>query len=487
MTRVIQPQSRVRFGLAQGDITPPAGIYHRMWGAATHDRSTGIHRPLAACAVALQPESQQEPPLFLIAVDHCLLREKEMNDLLTTVSGAAEVPRDRLLVAFSHTHAAGLMEESRGQLPGGELIAPYLKEVAQTVAKLVRAARGQLEPALISYGKGRCDLARQRDFWDEGSKQWVCGYNPAGASDDTVLVARVASKTGKTLATLVNYACHPTTLAWENTLVSPDYVGALREVVEGATQAPCVFLQGASGDLGPRHGFVGDVGVAERNGRQLAHAVLSTLEGLDPPGTAFEFAGPVVSGATLGPWRHVPVSAEVQARQASWRCQLWNLDLPYRPGLPNVEQTKADRARWVAAEEAAKARGETIQARDARAMIERADRLLTRLGELPPGKTFPLPLMLWQMGDACWLAAGGEYYQLLQTALRERFPTRPIMVVTLVNGWCPTYLPTRDSYDTGIYQESIAILAAGCLEQVIESVGEQLAVWGAEKARVSLD
>ena len=49
---------------------------------------------------------------------------------------------------------------------------------------------------------------------------------------------------------MVNYACHPTTLAWENTLISPDFPGAMREVVERATAAPCVFLQGASGDLG---------------------------------------------------------------------------------------------------------------------------------------------------------------------------------------------------------------------------------------------
>ena len=40
---------------------------------------------------------------------------------------------------------------------------------------------------------------------------------------------------GRTLGTIVNYACHPTTLAWQNTLVSPDYVGALREVVEHST------------------------------------------------------------------------------------------------------------------------------------------------------------------------------------------------------------------------------------------------------------
>src|SRR6202008_789756 len=108
----------------------------------------------------------------------------------------------------------------------------------------------------------------------------------------------------RTRPPVVNYACHPTTLAWDNTLISPDFPGALREVVEQATGAPCVFLQGASGDLGPRQGFVGDTAVADRNGRQPGFAVLAALEALPPPASRFAYTGSVVSGATLGSWAH---------------------------------------------------------------------------------------------------------------------------------------------------------------------------------------
>jgi hypothetical protein len=51
MTYLDTPQSRCLAAVARVDITPPVGIYHRMWGAATHDRSTGIHRPLTATAM----------------------------------------------------------------------------------------------------------------------------------------------------------------------------------------------------------------------------------------------------------------------------------------------------------------------------------------------------------------------------------------------------------------------------------------------------
>ena len=145
----------------------------------------------------------------------------------------------------------------RASLPGGDLIPGYLRSVAGRAAELVKECFGRLAPAGIVYGQGRCSLAAHRDFFDEEQKQFVCGFNPGAPADDTVLVARVTDESGKVLATVVNYACHPTTLAWDNTLISPDYVGAMREVVEQATGAPCLFLQGASGELGPREGFCG--------------------------------------------------------------------------------------------------------------------------------------------------------------------------------------------------------------------------------------
>src|SRR5262249_38136631 len=185
----------------------------------------------------------------------------------------------------------------------------------------------------------RCALAAQRDFWDEASRQFVCGFNPTAFADDTVLVGRVTSPEGSPIASIVNYACHPTTLAWQNTLISPDFPGAMRELVEKSTGAPCVFLQGASGDLGPREGYVGDPAIADRNGRQLAHAALAALEGLPPPLTRFCYAGPVLSGATLGAWSHEPLESADRRRLSLWRLRRSTVDLPYRTDLPNPAQT----------------------------------------------------------------------------------------------------------------------------------------------------
>ena len=158
-----------------------------------------------------------------------------------------------------------------------------------------------------------CALATNRDLWDAEADRFACGYNPGKPADDTLLVARATDDAGEVRATIFNYACHPTTLAWENRLLSPDYVGAAREVLEGAYRAPALFLQGASADLAPRDDYVGDTAVADRNGRQLGYAAAAAIEGLPPPGSRLVYTGIVPSGANLGTWEFRPCSAE-QAR-----------------------------------------------------------------------------------------------------------------------------------------------------------------------------
>lgn len=477
---VLTPQTMCLAGAARRDITPPVGIYHRMWGAATHDRATGVHRPLVCTALALAPadsgESAAPQAQVIVSLDHCLMWNDDLDRLLATICRATGLEPGQLQIALTHTHAAGLLDSTRSDLPGGELIGPYLEQLANSAAEAVGEALAALAPATIVYGTGRCSLAAQRDFWDEASRQFVCGLNPAGEADDTLLVARITRMAGETVATVVNYACHPTTLAWDNTLLSPDYVGALRETVEAATEgAPCVFLQGASGDLGPRRGFVGDVAVADRNGRELGHNAIAALEALPPAGTAFEYAGPVISGATIGTWRDRPLSQSEQAAASVWKTETCDVPLPYRDDLPSRELSEEEMAHWIRTEADALQQGNAIAARDARAQIERMARQLRRLRLLPAGDTTPLHASIWRLGGAFWVFVAGEHYQYLQRTLRARHPELPILVSTVTNGWLPGYLPTRDAYGRGIYQESIAIVARGSLEQLTEALSARLA------------
>jgi len=485
MNLVTTPQSRCRAAVVRCDITPPVGIYHRMWGAALHDKATGIHRPLTATLLWLAPLLNAETPeataadsrnvsgfgdQIIISMDHCILDTPELDSIRAAIAAATGISVDSIHVTVTHTHGSGWMSRKRSEFPGGELIGAYLDSLFPRLAELAISARPLLQQATIVYGQGRCSLAAHRDYYDQDRGHAVCGFNPGGAADDTVVIGRVSDSSGATLSTIVNYACHPTTLAWDNTLLSPDWIGAMRETVEKHAGGLCLFLQGASGDLGPREGFVGDTAVADRNGRQLGYAVLSALEELPPAGTDYVYAGPTLSGTWIGTWQNRPCSDSAMQSHATWLWQTIVASLPYRHDLPTLEETAFNREHWLAEEQKAQAGGDVARIRECRANGEQMTRQLTRLNALAPGKICPVPVTIGQMGGAIWIFVPGELYQVFQQALRARFAPRPVIVVTLTGDWQPGYIPPACAFGYGIYQEVIAATSAGSMELLIEEV-----------------
>lgn len=474
-TTMPTPLGRCHMGLGRVDITPPVGIYHRSWGAATHDTATGVHRPLAATTVLVHGDDQEDAHL-LVALDLGWMGGQEMDDLLQRLGASAGIDPARIIITFSHTHAACNLLIDRVNDPGGHLIRPYLDALPDKITAAYRAARTNLQPVELAYGVGHCDLARNRDFWDDATKQYACGTNPDGPTDDTVLVVRVTDRSGQPIAHLVNYGCHPTTLAWENTLISPDYIGAMREVVEEATRVPCVFLLGACGDLGPKDGYVGDTAVADRNGRQLGYAALSAIEALTPPGTEMRYAGPVVSGATLGTWTHEPVADERVSAIRRVRAVQFHVDLPFKD-LPPRATLEAQLEEWKAKEDAARQAGQVLEARNSRAYVERLRRALRGIEHITPGGSYRYPIRVWQIGEGVFVLLSGEPYNVLQRTIRTRFPRTPLLVGVLCNQSHVGYLLPQEDYGKGIYQDAASAVAPGCLEKIMEAIIAQLSAW----------
>ncbi len=475
ITRIEPPTSRLLFGMGRCDITPPVGIYHRFWGAALHDQATGVHKPLTATVMLLNSlTADADTPHVLIAIDHCLFRPPEMDEVLDATSRLTGVERSRIIFAFSHTHSGGHVSLDRSHLPGGDLIGPYLDGLPDKLAAAFREAEQSTAAATFTYASADCSMGHNRDYWDEESQQFVCGFNPEDRQSFPTKAIRVSDGNGQLRATIVNYPCHPTTLAWENTLISPDYVGALRELVEAETGVPCVFLNAPCGDIGPEIGFVGDTEIADRNGRQVAYAALSALQSMPPANQAFQYQGPVLSGATLGDWRFEPMSAERLAETSVLRHHAEQVEFAYLPAVPTVADAERELADLESQEAAAQSAGNDDETRRVRALAERARRLLDRIRPLPQSETYPLALDVWQLGDAFWVAVEGEPYYALQEQLQTRFPDRTIIVMPLANGARCCYLPTREAYDKPLYQVDVAPLAPGCLEALTDAAAARI-------------
>jgi len=441
-----------RIGVARRDVTPPVGIYSRMWGSAVHDVAEGIHRPLTVTLLTLESIDPQTPPLVLASLDlgwwrsrrdERFVREKVLESLTLDPS--------QLILHLIHTHSGPSTSLDARDKPGGQLIEPYLVQVGQAVAGAARDALEGAAPATLDWHTGRCDLACFRDQPNPEGPGMVVGYRPDRVADNTLLVGRVADQQKRVIATLVNYACHATTLGGANRLISPDYVGAMREIVEGATGGvPCLFLGGAAGDLAPRRQYAGDPAVADQNGRQLGYAALSTLNGMLPPGSALEFERVESSGTALGRWHLTPVAAD-----RTCRGQVSHVSLPLKPMTPHDELVRQ------------------LAACDDRVIVERLERQLHLHDGLGSGGTFEVPVWIWQLGGAVLVGVPAEMHSPFQMELRQRFSNRRIIVLNLVNGTIG-YLPPQDDYPRGTYQATASPFEAGCHEAMLTACAEAL-------------
>jgi hypothetical protein len=445
--RFAHPSFAGWIGVAREDITPPAGIYARNWGAAHHDLAEGVHRSMLLTVLTFQKEPNAAP-LVLAGMDGGWWKthEDEWRVRRGLVESLALDPA-QVILHLSHTHAGPSLCCQDREKPGGHLIEPYLDSVREAAVRAARRAMDSGAAATLTWNQGKCSLARNRAFAMPGTDRVLCGLNSGSSADDTLVVGQVSDSAGTLLATIVNYACHPTTLAWENRLISPDFVGATREVVESRCGgAPCLFLQGASGELAPAEQYVGDVNVADKHGRQLGYAALETLEGMLPPGTALEFSHPVESGAPLAVWRrasHKP-SQILQAISKT-------VELPLKE-IPPLEEIETQ-----------------MKACTDRVVEERLRRAREVRRVVGNGQTMPMEFWVWRLGDAIAIGQPNEAFSDLQSKLRSRFAPRPVVVMNLVNGGEAGYLPVETVYDLDMYEVNQTPFARGSLERLTEA------------------
>ena len=246
-TLIPSSTSLVRFGMARADITPPVGIYHRMWGAARHDRAAGVHRPSTGDVVIFEPREKDGAAARLIRVqlDHVGLAQEHHQSVVTTISQAGDVPPEQVIVTYSHTHSGGLPLPDRFELPGGDLIVPYLDDMNGKLRAACVAAIEQVEDATVTYATGWSDMAANRDCWDAEFNGYVCGFNPDESIDNRVLVGRVTDEQDALRHVFVHYACHPTTLAWEKRPVESGLRGRTPRRSGAAHRSSLHLLTGA--------------------------------------------------------------------------------------------------------------------------------------------------------------------------------------------------------------------------------------------------
>ena len=447
----LPPSFAGRIGFARRDITPPVGIYARSWGAAPHDTAEAIHQPMSTTAMYVDLPAG---PIALVSADLGSWRTaQDERAMRSAVLAATGFSADRLIVHLTHTHAAAAISLAMVDYPGSDLIPAYIQQCQTAISQAILAARDATVPARMEAFTTHCGMAACRDQLHAEHGPLV-GYAPERRPDGTVLIARVATDSdGSPLGVIVNYACHPTTLGADNVSASPDYVGAMRDVIEPWFGGPVLFLQGASGDQAPRHQYVGDPAIAEANGQSLGYSVIAELAYQPTTGQAMRFQKPLSSGAHLGIWRPAlydsPSDADIKVAAFTHPTKAY-------PSFTELDRRIA----------------ETTD----RAEQERLRRTRFAKQSIPENGQVEVEVNVWRLGGLVFVAVPGEAHTPYQQALRAAAPEHGVFVANVSNG-CLGYFPPQADYDLATYATQTSIFDRGGHEALLEHTLAVILPW----------
>ncbi|MEO8274256.1 MAG: hypothetical protein ABI620_09340 [Chloroflexota bacterium] len=265
-----------RVGAATRDITPPLTwddgspvLLAGFWPARP---ASAVHSQLCVRAVAIaEPDG---PPVVLAVADLIGLPR-------SLVLGAREIVEARgdglrAVLAATHVHSGpdtigfwGPDDDTSGVDTG------YLDRVRTAFVEAVFAAAAGMVPVTLSVATARVpDVARNA--------------RQPEIVDDEVAILRAVDAGGRTVATLLDFPCHPEVLDGDSTLISSDYAGHLCRSVERDLGGVAVFAAGALGAMMTPDRDVADVAALERMGARIAKAALGAL------GTSARVLGPGV-------------------------------------------------------------------------------------------------------------------------------------------------------------------------------------------------
>lgn len=446
-------------GTGRSDITPAPGTPQGGWGAQTHQRGTHADMPFYATALALQ---QGGEVALIVDADAIGCDAPWTNRILDAISAATGVERWRIRFSCTHTHSGPNTFRLANITEGLDMAEAYLESLPTRIAAAAWQALQDMRPVRVAASHGECGINALRRVRVDG--RMVVGSDPDAECDRSLRVVRIDGLDGATVATLMHYACHGTTIAWQSTAFTPDFPGPARAVVERYLDGRCLFLQGAAADLGPREGFTGDLALYRRLGNELGLAAASLALQLDTLPRKRTLDRVVRSGADIATYTFTahepePPTLRVVSRSAT---------LPIRR-FPPLSEMEAELARL---------RAEVQKHKEAGRIEEQsvANALATQMGwRAGNARTYANQTQTqWVMhavkiGDIALMGVPGEPFSSIGLAIAIQSPFAHTLFSGYTNGGFG-YVPDRAGYADGGYEIEATPFAEGAGELLAAEV-----------------
>ena len=261
-----------KVGMSKADITPPIGTL--LYGYPVIRSAEKVLDKIFVKAIAL---NQNDKTVVFISAEVCTLGFTNCQKVAEAISKSYGVEKENILYSAIHTHSAPITKTTAGW---GDANEEYINEIL--IPRSIQAAKTAIEnmqDAVMAIGETDSYAGiNRREVTPEG--EVILGQNPEGPYDPTMTAIRFKTVSGENIGTIIHFACHPTA-SGKNLSVTRDWPGYMIDRAELITNAPCMYINGAEGDIGPRLSngkTTGDEALAKEVGLIAADDVEKAIE-----------------------------------------------------------------------------------------------------------------------------------------------------------------------------------------------------------------
>ena len=221
-------------GASSATINPDIGMF--IAGDKPNRRFTGIHDSLFVKAVVLRKDKEIIALVTLDCIGLLYPDTQKIREKACEMINDSLIKPERIIVASNHVHSGpdvvGIWGPS--QLESG-VDSLYMQRMIETSAMQVKKAFDKMKPAEVFSSSG------------EFGEEWVSNICEPEEIDRELSTIQFTDTTGRNIATMANFACHPTFYDAVQNEVSADYVGAYYNDLSAAMEGEHLFFQGAIG------------------------------------------------------------------------------------------------------------------------------------------------------------------------------------------------------------------------------------------------
>jgi neutral ceramidase len=275
---------KIKAGVDRIIINPPLGTYligyaNRKGGAKN------IHDNLTATTLVLSENS--ENIFALVSLDLLALNWEIVRRIKDRINETTKIPINNIRLFCSHTHS-GPVGWAHSKIKFKDRVSEFINKLKLLTVEpfktkgirsnklyydnLINNLSDSVKHALDSMVDVHIEHAKTDAEFSINRRKHL---NPDNCIDKEIHLIKFISGQ-KTIASIINYACHNVALGPNSNVISADIAGEMRSRVEEKIGGKSLFIQGAAADINPNvewgKNSIRDI---EKIGKTISDAVLS--------------------------------------------------------------------------------------------------------------------------------------------------------------------------------------------------------------------